>query len=67
MPNESNGLLTSPRERVKSFMRHYALRLPNNLQFAIFILQFSIFIALIPLPFALCPLPLPRFAARTFA
>src|SRR6266567_1349508 len=58
MPNESNGLLTSPRERVKSFMRHYALRLPNNLQFAIFIFHFSIssrsLLALSPLLLALC-------------
>src|SRR6266702_653388 len=53
MPNESYGLLTSTREWVKSFIHHYALVLPNNLQFAIFNLQFAISSRLL---LALCPL-----------
>src|SRR2546423_9584764 len=58
MPNESYGLLTSTREWVKSFIHQYALGLPNNLQFAIFIFHFSIsfslLIALCSLLLALC-------------
>ena len=53
MPNASYGLLTSTREWVKSFIHHYALGLPNNLQFAICNLQFSISSRLL---LALCPL-----------
>src|SRR5205823_14652642 len=53
MPNESYGLLTLTREWVKSFIHHYALGLPNNLQFAICNLQFSISSRFL---FALCPL-----------
>src|SRR5205823_9632050 len=56
MPNESYGLLTSTREWVKSFIHHYALGLPNNLQFAICNFQFSISSRLL---FTLCSLLLP--------
>src|SRR5690349_10343821 len=58
MPNETNGLLTSSREWVKSFIHQYALGLPNNLQFAIsnfhFSISFSLLIALCSLLLALC-------------
>jgi len=58
MPNESDGLLTSPREWVRSFIHHCAPGLPNNLQFSFFNFHFSIssrsLLALSPLLFALC-------------
>src|SRR5437588_9351179 len=56
MPNEPNGLLTSPREWVRSFIRHYKFGLTNNLQFSFFIFQFAISSRLL---FALCSLLLP--------
>src|SRR5437660_207751 len=60
MPNESNGLLTSPREWVRAFIQHYAPGLSNNFHFSFFIFQFAIssrlLLALRPLLFALCSL-----------
>src|SRR5438034_5301789 len=56
MPNESNDLVTSPREWVRSFTHNYALGLPTNLQFSFFNFQFAISSRFL---FALCPLLLP--------
>src|SRR5436853_2704113 len=60
MPNEPNGLLTSPREWVRSFIRHYKFGLTNNLQFSFFNFQFAISSRLL---FALCSLLLPLCSA----
>ena len=72
MPNESNDLLTSPREWVRSFIHNYALGLPTNLQFSFFNLQFAIssrlLLALCSLLFALCsPAPAQTIADKMVA
>src|SRR5437870_8683893 len=60
MPNESNDLLTSPREWVRSFIHNYAFGLTNNLQFSFFNSQFAISSRLL---LALCSLLLPLCSA----
>src|SRR5438876_4210354 len=72
MPNESNDLLTSPREWVRSFIHNYALGLTNNLQFSFFNFQFSIssrlLLALCSLLLALCsPAPAQTIADKMVA
>src|SRR5439155_12906895 len=72
MPNESNDLLTSPRECVSSFIHNSALGLPTNLQFSFFNLQFAIssrlLLALCSLLFALCtPAPAQTIADKMVA